>query len=154
MNGSWLLLFPANGSGRALLKRFCLRSCCKTSSTSHPTSNFVSTTMAASSSASSASVEAPVCPVHTETSIPLNETLNDAWIDNCADELPISWGREHLSSAAAVCLLALSMVVAGSGSLVVLRLVRQLRAIHLFVGSGKNTVCDLFSYPINFFITT
>ncbi|CAL8102080.1 unnamed protein product [Calicophoron daubneyi] len=43
-----------------------------------------------------------------------------------------------LESAAAQCLLALAMVLAGSGNLTVLRLVRQLRAITLFRSKSDN----------------
>lgn len=51
------------------------------------------------------------------------------------DELPPT--ETAVQEAAATCLLALSMVVAGSGNLTVLRIVRKLRAVRLFGPQNK-----------------
>ncbi|KAA3677153.1 anaphase-promoting complex subunit 1 [Paragonimus westermani] len=53
-------------------------------------------------------------------------------------ETPVFLPKPVLDLAVAHCLLSLSMVLAGSGNLAVLRLVRQLRAIRLFRGKGAS----------------
>ncbi|RTG87463.1 anaphase-promoting complex subunit 1 [Schistosoma bovis] len=62
-----------------------------------------------------------------------------------SEQIKTSLPKSTLLQSAAQCLLALAMILAGSGNLTVLKIVRQLRAIHLF-NSKPDT---LSSGPIN-----
>ncbi|CAH8670317.1 unnamed protein product [Dicrocoelium dendriticum] len=55
--------------------------------------------------------------------------------------------KPTLETAAAYCLLSLAMVMAGSGNLVVLRLIRQLRAIRMFRAKDAETESAATNWP-------
>ncbi|CAH8478124.1 unnamed protein product [Schistosoma rodhaini] len=73
-----------------------------------------------------------------------------------SEQIKTSLPKSTLVGSAAQCLLALAMILAGSGNLTVLKMVRQLRAIHLFnskpdtlnSGQSNNTASDSLYHTV------
>ncbi|CAH8441272.1 unnamed protein product [Schistosoma turkestanicum] len=73
-----------------------------------------------------------------------------------SEQMKANLPKPTLAQCAAQCLLALSMILAGSGNLTVLKMVRQLRAIHLFnlkpdtlnSGPSNNTGSDSLYHTV------